>query len=128
MPFFLRVGTSADFEAKLNVCDDKDFHQLHELIMKKATAKYSPLSSSFGSHGDDSQGEVSVSLKFMVGEAAQLRRDQSVFKNVIEVRRLGFPNVIMPGDVRYVSSNSIKPTLRFLDGPKTLVFPGMICI
>ena len=50
-------------------------------------------------------GDVSVSLKFMVGEAQSLRRENSSLKNLIEVRRLGFPNVIMPGDVRCVFSS-----------------------
>ena len=104
------VGTSADFEAKLHTCDDKEFHQLHELIMKKSSTKYSPLSS------DDSQAEINVSLKFMVGEATQLRREQSAFKNVIEVRRLGFPNVIMPGDVRCVC----------VSNPNTIVYLSMV--
>ena len=69
------VGSSADFDLKLHVCDDKDFHQLHELIMKKSnsSAKYNPLIttniSSF--HDDTRSGHLSNFLRLIkpVGEA-----------------------------------------------------------
>ena len=54
-----------------------------------------------GGSGSSATGKLCAVLKFLIGEAGQLRKDQNMlFKNVIEVRRLGFPNVIMPGDVR----------------------------
>ena len=52
------VGSSADFDLKLHVCDDKDFHQLHELIMKKSnsSAKYNPLiTTNISSFHDDTR-------------------------------------------------------------------------
>ena len=64
-------------------------------------------------------GDVSVSLKFMVGEAQSLRRENSSLKNLIEVRRLGFPNVIMPGDVRCVFSSVLIDNKLFMKWVKS---------
>ena len=105
----LRVGTSMEFDARFHVGDDKDFHQSHETIIKKGgdqkisssgVSLHGPSMVSGGS-GSGSPGKICVALKFLVGEAGQVRKDQSnLFKHIVEVRRLGFPNVIMPGDVR----------------------------
>jgi hypothetical protein len=79
------------------LCDDKDFHHLHENIIKKASAKFSQV------QGNQSGGGscVGVSIRLLSGETSQLRRDHHLlFKTTPEVRKLGFPNVIMPGDVR----------------------------
>ena len=87
------------------MCDDKDFHQLHETIIRRGADQknLSLHNSSAGGSGSSCPGRICVTLKFLVGESGQLRKDQStLLKNVIEVRRVGFPNVIMPGDVRLV--------------------------
>ena len=97
--------------------DDKDFHQLHETIIRKATDQknMSLHNSTVGGSGSSSPGRICVTLKFLIGEAGQLRVDQSaLFKNVIEVRRLGFPNVIMPGDVRLVKTSMAQPLVFLL--------------
>ena len=101
------VGTNQEFEARFHTCDDKEFYQLHESIIRKAGDQKISVSSlhnsTIGGSGSSATGKFTVMLKFLLGEAGQLRKDQSMlFKNVIEVRRLGFPNVIMPGDVRLV--------------------------
>ena len=99
--------------------DDKDFHQLHETIIRKGTDQknLSLHNSTTGGSGSSSPGRICVTLKFLVGEAGQLREDQSaLFKNVIEVRRLGFPNVIMPGDVRLVITSMVQPFVFLLLG------------
>ena len=103
--YYWSVGTNQEFEARFHTCDDKEFHQLHESIIRKGSDQKvttgSLHNSSVTSSGSSATGKISVILKFLVGEAGQLRKDQSLlFKNLIEVRRLGFPNVIMPGDVR----------------------------
>ena len=111
--FLFSAGTSQEFDARFHTCDDKEFYQLHETIIKKSgDQKISPgslhNSSSVGGSGSSATGKICVVLKFLIGEAGQLRKDQNLlFKNLIEVRRLGFPNVIMPGDVRYVCSKKL---------------------
>ena len=99
--------------------DDKDFHQLHETIIRKAADQknLSLHNSTVGGSGLSSPGRICVTLKFLVGEGGQLRIDQSaLFKNAIEVRRLGFPNVIMPGDVRLVITSMVQPFVFLLLG------------
>ena len=81
------AGTIMDFEAKLNLTDDKDFYHLHEHIVKKITGKFSPVP------GLGQTSCVKVSLRFVGHEFVK-------GSNLPEVRRVGFPNVIMPGEVR----------------------------
>ena len=93
---FFRVGTTVDFEAKLQMGDDKDSHHLHDLILKKSTGKFS----SVAAGGGDS-GCVGITARLLAGEAGQVRKEQAIlFKTTPEARRIGFPNVIMPGEVR----------------------------
>ena len=116
---FYRIGESVEFETKLFTCDDKDFHQLHDWIVRRVTTKYNPLvilsngstngSSGLSGNGNGSIGSgsnrgcLSVVLKLFVGDAAHLRREnQFLFKTFPQVKKIGFPNVIMPGDVRCV--------------------------
>ena len=100
------AGTTQEFEARFHTCDEKEFYQLHETIIKKAGDQKLSVgsmtnNSGGGGSGSSTTGKLCVILKFLLGEAGQLRKDQNnIFKNLIEVRRLGFPNVIMPGDVR----------------------------
>lgn len=95
------AGTFLELEAKLQTFDDKDFHQAHELVIRKTSA-----AANVGAAGIAAAisgvGGIKVGVKFLVGETGQLRKEHSLlFKNVSEVRKLGFPNVIMPGDVRF---------------------------
>ncbi|XP_050303860.1 dedicator of cytokinesis protein 3 isoform X2 [Anthonomus grandis grandis] len=73
--------------------EDKDFHQLHEFIIRQS-GKYSALS------GPINYG-IMISLKMLHGELRAIREDNPLlFKNVSLTSKLGFPDVIMPGDVR----------------------------
>ncbi|XP_008557599.1 dedicator of cytokinesis protein 3 isoform X2 [Microplitis demolitor] len=72
--------------------EEKEFHQLHEQIIKNN--KCSPLP------GQPNYGIV-VSLRVLHGELSQVREEHPhLFKNVCLTRKLGFSDVIMPGDVR----------------------------
>ncbi|CAB4067450.1 DOCK3 [Lepeophtheirus salmonis] len=87
-------GNVIEFETRLQACEDKDFHHLHELILKKSGTRYNAVSS-----GQNSR--VVVDVRLMAGELDQLRRDhQLLFHTTPISRKLGFPNTIMPGDVR----------------------------
>ena len=79
-----RVGDNVLFETKMFTCDDKDFHQLHDWIVRKVN-----------------RGCFSVVLKLFSGDVQLLKKEnQFLFKTFPEVKKIGFPNVIMPGDVR----------------------------
>ncbi|KAK0167462.1 hypothetical protein PV327_004857 [Microctonus hyperodae] len=72
--------------------EEKEFHQLHEQIIRNN--KCSPLP------GQPNYGIV-VSLRVLHGELTQVRDEHPhLFKNVCLTRKLGFSDVIMPGDVR----------------------------
>ncbi|XP_074109684.1 dedicator of cytokinesis spg isoform X2 [Cotesia typhae] len=72
--------------------EEKEFHQLHEQIIKNN--KCSPLP------GQPNYGIV-VSLRVLHGELSQVRDEHPhLFKNLCLTRKLGFSDVIMPGDVR----------------------------
>ncbi|KAK7862569.1 hypothetical protein R5R35_004185 [Gryllus longicercus] len=83
-----------EFSCKVFTTDEKDFHQLHELLIKKQSSKYSPLG------GQPNYG-IGISLKMLHGELSQVREENPLlFKNVALTQKLGFSDVIMPGDVR----------------------------
>ncbi|KDR16623.1 Dedicator of cytokinesis protein 3, partial [Zootermopsis nevadensis] len=83
-----------EFTFKVYQGEEKDFHQLHELIIKKQSNKYNPLS------GQPNYGIV-ISLKVLHGELLQVREENPlIFKNISLTKKLGFSDVIMPGDVR----------------------------
>ncbi|XP_076248536.1 dedicator of cytokinesis spg isoform X2 [Calliopsis andreniformis] len=72
--------------------EEKDFHQLHEQIIRNN--KCSPLP------GQPNYGIV-ASLRVLHGELSQVREENPLlFKNVCLTKKLGFSDVIMPGDVR----------------------------
>lgn len=73
--------------------EEKDFHQLHEFIIRQS-GKYSSLSSHMN-YG------VMISVKMLHGELRIIKEENPLlFKNVCLTSKLGFPDVIMPGDVR----------------------------
>lgn len=44
---------------------------------------------------------IVVSLKMLHGELSQVREEQPIlFKNISLTKKLGFPDIILPGDVR----------------------------
>lgn len=72
--------------------EEKEFHQLHEQIIRNN--KCSPLP------GQPNYGIV-VSLRMLHGELSQVRDENPLlFKNICLTKKLGFSDVIMPGDVR----------------------------
>ncbi|XP_066902048.1 dedicator of cytokinesis protein 3 isoform X2 [Halyomorpha halys] len=91
------TGTNTDereFSFKAYQAEDKDFHQLHEFIMRKQSNKYSPLS------GQPNYGIV-MSLRVLHGDIEKVREENPLLlKNITLTKKLGFPDVIMPGDVR----------------------------
>ncbi|GFS76082.1 dedicator of cytokinesis protein 3 [Nephila pilipes] len=83
-----------EFTTKVYTCSESDFSQLHEFIIKKLSNKFNVLS------GQQNYGLV-LSLRLFNGELSQLQQDTPLlFKNLIITHKLGFSDVIMPGDVR----------------------------
>ncbi len=86
----IKCGPARDFESKLYLAENKDFHHLQDLIAKNSASKNLCPNS-----------RLAVSVQLLQGDPAVVRQDnQSVFKNSVEARKIGFPNVILPGDVR----------------------------
>lgn len=80
---------------KLYQCEEKDFHQLHEMLIKKTSGKFSPVNTNGSSYG------IGVSVKLLHGELLQARQEQPLlFQGATTTKKLGFPDIIMPGDVR----------------------------
>ncbi|XP_030371328.1 dedicator of cytokinesis protein 3 [Scaptodrosophila lebanonensis] len=85
-----------EYNFKIYQSEEKDFHLLHELIIKKSTGKYSPIQT-----GNQNTQGISVSLKLLHGGLGQARLEQPLlFQGTTITRKMGFPDVIMPGDVR----------------------------
>ncbi|XP_021713361.1 dedicator of cytokinesis protein 3 isoform X2 [Aedes aegypti] len=85
-----------EFSFKIFQCEEKDYHQLHELIIKKASGKFQPINATTQGH----YGLV-VSLKLIHGGLGQARIEQPIlFQGTAITKKIGFPDVIMPGDVR----------------------------
>ncbi|XP_076363419.1 dedicator of cytokinesis protein 3-like isoform X2 [Tachypleus tridentatus] len=83
-----------EFTFKLNTCNESDFHQLHEFIIRKQSNKYNMIS------GQPSYGLI-VSLRVLHGDLGQLHQENPLFfRNLIITYKRGFSDVIMPGDVR----------------------------
>lgn len=85
-----------EYSFKLFSCDEKDFHQLHELIIKKLSGKFTLMNS-----GSPNSYSISISLKLLHGGLNQARKEQPLlFQGTTITRKIGFPDVIFPGDVR----------------------------
>lgn len=85
-----------EYSFKLYQSEEKDFHLLPELIIKKSSGKYSPIQT-----GNQSTQGIVVSLKLLHGGLGQARQEQPLlFQGTTITRKMGFPDVIMPGDVR----------------------------
>ena len=83
-----------EFALKLYQCDEKEYGMWHELVAKKMSSKFNLLS------GLTSYAVV-VSLRLLCGDINSLRKEYlHLLKNVPLTKKLGFPDVIMPGDVR----------------------------
>ncbi|XP_038311256.1 dedicator of cytokinesis protein 3 isoform X13 [Canis lupus familiaris] len=80
-----------DFVLKVYTCNNEsEWSQIHENIIRKSSAKYSAPSASHG---------LIISLQLLRGDMEQIRRENPMIFNrgLAITRKLGFPDVIMPG-------------------------------
>uniref|UniRef100_H3CH20 Dedicator of cytokinesis 3 n=1 Tax=Tetraodon nigroviridis TaxID=99883 RepID=H3CH20_TETNG len=83
-----------DFVLKVYTCtNENEWYQIHENIIRKSSTKYAAPSSNYG---------LVISLQLLRGDLEQVRRENPLLfsRGVAISRKLGFPDVIMPGDVR----------------------------
>ncbi|XP_070611617.1 dedicator of cytokinesis protein 4 [Erythrolamprus reginae] len=90
----LAGDTKDDVILKVYMCNtESDWFQIHESIIKKLNARYNLTGPNAG---------LAVSLQLLHGDIEQIRRDYtSMFTHGVSiVRKLGFSNIIMPGEMR----------------------------
>ncbi|XP_060100877.1 dedicator of cytokinesis protein 4 isoform X7 [Heteronotia binoei] len=90
----LAGDTKDDLILKVYMCNtESDWYQIHENIIKKLNARYNLTGSNAG---------LAVSLQLLHGDIEQIRREYtSMFTHGISItRKLGFSNIIMPGEMR----------------------------
>ncbi|KAJ4927345.1 hypothetical protein JOQ06_015078 [Pogonophryne albipinna] len=83
-----------DFVLKVYTCNNEnEWYQIHENIIRKSSTKYTVPSTNYG---------LIISLQLLRGDMDQLRRENPLIfsRGVAMTRKLGFPDVIMPGDIR----------------------------
>ncbi|KAL4655684.1 dedicator of cytokinesis protein 3 isoform X1 [Arapaima gigas] len=83
-----------DFVLKVYTCNNEnEWYQIHENIIRKSSTKYTAPSTNYG---------LIISLQLLRGDMEQIRKENPMIFNrgVAVTRKLGFPDVIMPGDVR----------------------------
>ncbi|XP_040214665.1 dedicator of cytokinesis protein 3 isoform X1 [Rana temporaria] len=94
LPALCEHRDEKDFVLKVYTCNNEnEWYQVHENIIRKSSTKYSTPSSNYG---------LIVSLQLLRGDMEQIRRENQVLFNrgAAVTRKLGFPDVIMPGDIR----------------------------
>lgn len=90
----IMIEEEKEFTVKVYMCNENDFYQLHEFIIKRQNNKYNLLS------GQPNYGLV-LSIRMLHGELSQIRQETPLlFKNLAITHKKGFSDVIMPGDVR----------------------------
>uniref|UniRef100_A0A7N6A6K4 Dedicator of cytokinesis 3 n=1 Tax=Anabas testudineus TaxID=64144 RepID=A0A7N6A6K4_ANATE len=83
-----------DFVLKVYTCNNEnEWYQIHENIIRKSSTKYTAPSTNYG---------LIISLQLLRGDMEQVRRENPLIfsRGVAITRKLGFPDVIMPGDIR----------------------------
>ncbi|TSM44139.1 Dedicator of cytokinesis protein 3 [Bagarius yarrelli] len=83
-----------DFVLKVYTCNNEnEWYQIHENIIRKSSTKYTAPSTNYG---------LIISLQLLRGDTEKIRRENPMIFNrgVAITRKLGFPDVIMPGDIR----------------------------
>ncbi|KAK5873150.1 hypothetical protein PBY51_013789 [Eleginops maclovinus] len=83
-----------DFVLKVYTCNNEnEWYQIHENIIRKSSTKYTAPSTNYG---------LIISLQLLRGDMDQVRRENPLIfsRGVAMTRKLGFPDVIMPGDIR----------------------------
>ncbi|KAM7401548.1 hypothetical protein PAMP_016855 [Pampus punctatissimus] len=81
-------------EGKTIRCNNEnEWYQIHENIIRKSSTKYTAPSTNYG---------LIISLQLLRGDMEQVRRENPLIfsRGVAITRKLGFPDVIMPGDIR----------------------------
>ncbi|CAB1435244.1 unnamed protein product [Pleuronectes platessa] len=83
-----------DFVLKVYTCNNEnEWYQIHENIIRKSSTKYTAPSTNYG---------LIISLQLLRGDMEQVRRENPLIfsRGAAITRKLGFPDVIMPGDIR----------------------------
>ncbi|XP_044307406.1 dedicator of cytokinesis protein 3 [Varanus komodoensis] len=94
IPSISELKEEKDFVLKVYTCNNEnEWYQIHENIIRKSSTKYTAPSSNYG---------LIISLQLLRGEMEQIRREYPMIFNrgVAATRKIGFPDVIMPGDIR----------------------------
>ncbi|KAE8611915.1 hypothetical protein XENTR_v10012636 [Xenopus tropicalis] len=94
LPVLCEHRDEKDFVLKVYMCNNEnEWYQTHENIIRKTSTKYSTPSSNYG---------LMVSLQLLRGDMEQIRRENQLLFNrgAAVTRKLGFPDVILPGDIR----------------------------
>nr|XP_046234418.1 dedicator of cytokinesis protein 4b isoform X3 [Scatophagus argus] len=90
----LTADSKDDHLLKVYACNtENEWYQIHENIIKKANSRYNLSGSNTG---------LAVALQLLHGDIEQLRREYMVLfaRGVSITRKLGFSDVIMPGEMR----------------------------
>uniref|UniRef100_A0A673X857 Dedicator of cytokinesis 3 n=1 Tax=Salmo trutta TaxID=8032 RepID=A0A673X857_SALTR len=90
----LFLWQTVSLSLSLSRCNNEnEWYQIHENIIRKSSTKYTAPSTNYG---------LIISLQLLRGEMEQIRRENPMIFNrgVALTRKLGFPDVIMPGDIR----------------------------
>ncbi|XP_053720142.1 dedicator of cytokinesis protein 4b isoform X2 [Synchiropus splendidus] len=90
----LTADSKDDHVLKVYACNtESDWNQIHENIIKKANSRYNLSGSNTG---------LAVAMQLLHGDIEQLRREYMVLftRGVSITRKLGFSDVIMPGEMR----------------------------
>ncbi|KAG1701194.1 Dedicator of cytokinesis protein 3 [Nymphon striatum] len=83
-----------EFNLKAFQCNENDFYQLHDFLIKKQSNKYNLLS------GQTNYGFM-ISLKIIHGTLDEVKKNYpTLVKSATLTRKRWFSDVIMPGDVR----------------------------
>uniref|UniRef100_A0A673YJF8 Dedicator of cytokinesis 3 n=1 Tax=Salmo trutta TaxID=8032 RepID=A0A673YJF8_SALTR len=93
-PLFLEKQLDVSYLCFPYRCNNEnEWYQIHENIIRKSSTKYTAPSTNYG---------LIISLQLLRGEMEQIRRENPMIFNrgVAITRKLGFPDVIMPGDIR----------------------------
>jgi len=83
-----------EFIIPIYSCNESDFHLLDDYIIKKQTTKFS--------NSGSNPNEICIGLRILQGDFEKVLDENHLLKKaqVAVTRRLGFSDVIMPGDIR----------------------------
>ncbi|XP_078065472.1 dedicator of cytokinesis protein 3 isoform X3 [Mustelus asterias] len=94
LPSIAELREEKDFVLKVYTCNNEnEWYQIHENIIRKSSNKYTAASTNYG---------MIISVQLLRGDMDHVRRENPMIFNrgVAITRKLGFPDVIMPGDIR----------------------------